>query len=198
MRFRLVAAVVVAVLASSVRAQTFAPGGHLVVVDANGKVVGQFVPFQNALGVSVVVNGQATVLRVNRQRLFENASLLFEQPNCQGNAYIETPSFLWKSVAFAPDGSSRVASTTIAVTRTYQSLWRDEDQTCLNANAPQTATMLPIEVGPNLKTLFAPPFTLAAGQAQASTATAPMNRPLLLGLLATSLAVLAVLRIRSA
>ena len=196
MRFRFVAAVVVAVLASSVRAQTFAPGGHLVVVDANGKVVGQFVPGSQFGGASVVLNGRPAVLSVRRDRLVENGELRYEQPNCQGTPFM-SPIGSWElqvAVAIGPDGSAYMPSQSIG-SHTILSSWNDATQQCTAAN-PSTYPVVTAIVGPNVKSLFTPPFALVSGEAQASVATAPINRPLLLGLLAISLAVLAVLRIR--
>jgi len=100
----------------------------------------------------------------------------FDQINCQGNAYINADPvrfYVTQPAEFAPDGTVRVAPTFDATTLTVRSHWADSVQQCTN----QTLTIpaLATEVGPNLRTLFTPPFSVIEGSV--SPAPLPANNP---------------------
>ena len=189
--FYAVVSSIIAAEMSPLFAQTFAPGGRFSVVDANGRLVGEYVGSRE---VFTLINGAPTVLLVTRSRL-SSLDLFFDQPGCQGQAFlgysqdeVETPA------AFAPDGTVRLASSRVGASVTIRSRYIDRIPLC----SDETSTLqnaLPTEVGPNVKALFAPPFTLGASPGSASAA-APANSTWLIVTIVIALAILGIVRLR--
>lgn len=185
-------------LAAVVYGQTFQPGGPVVLRDANQRLVGQMVDSND---VSVNINGHSVLLIARRSELTSGDGLWFDQLNCQGNAYItsatvsfgppSTPAF------FAPDGTVRISPSLQETTLTLKSHYSDigvplcQNQTFL-LNALST------EVGPNLKSMFQPPFSMGEGTVNgpAALSNVPTNSILYLALLLGILAVIAIVRLK--
>jgi hypothetical protein len=194
LRMLLFAAVAFAATTLNAATPTFAPGGPLIIKDAQGQTVGQTMGPEL---VSVVINGRNVVLGVSRTRglLDRGESLFFDQPNCNGTAYINRPSvqdYTYTPGEFAPDGTIRISPSFQGTSRVVASLYRDDIPECVNFT--QTITALDTETGPNLKTQFHAPFVAVEGVI-APTAV-PTNSPLYLLLLAASLVVAACMRLQ--
>lgn len=189
-------AAVILALASPCNGQSFSPGGNLLIRDANGQLVGQYLDADNGAGVSVILNGHNVVLRIERQLIRDNGALLyFDQPNCQGLAYLSAPTtFPWPETAFAPDGTARIAASFNASPHTVSSSWRSDSQQCQNSVTVALPT-LPTEIGPNVNALFTPPFTVTEGIA--SAAALPLNGPRFLMFLLLATATIGIIRVRA-
>jgi len=176
-------------LLPSLQAQSFSPGGALVIRDSTGQVVGQSV----GLGpVSVIINNHTVVLFVQRTRLTDfGEGLYFAQPNCQGTAYINlatVPFITYTPGEFAPDGTVRVSPSFTPTSRAVNSRYTDQTQQCTNQNL--TIQALDTEVGPNLKAQFSAPFA-----ASAAPSAVPVNSIGFLLILVSGLAIFGVIRI---
>ena len=127
--------------------------------------------------------------------------LFFDQPNCQGNAFVDSaggPNSLYALAAIAPDGTIRIAVSHTGSTRIVNSQYDDNvNQTCTN----QTLTLsgaVGTQMGPNLRTRFSPPFSISStATLTAVTANTPVNAGWLLGAIAVTLALVAVLKLEN-
>jgi hypothetical protein len=185
-------------LAATAAAQSFSPGGPLIVHDANGKIVGQVLQFAGEYAyVSVVANGHPLVVDVRRPIMAEGVPpLYFSQPNCQGDAFLDLSSVdpnsaLMLTASKAPDGTLRISSSTTGSPHAYASRYRSLTQECVNESATLSSAV-PTEVGPNVATLFTPPFSVGPGNVPPLPAT---ERVTLLALLLVVVAI-AVVRLR--
>jgi hypothetical protein len=195
MRFRVIIAAIVAgvitTALSPLYAQAFEPAGRFAVFDANGRSVGEYV---GSGEVFTLINGAPVVLLVTRSSL-SSLDLFFDQPGCQGQAFlgyaqdeVETPA------AFAPDGTVRLASSRVGSTVTIRSRYIDRASLCSNETS-SLANALPSQPGPNLKALFAPPFTLGSAPAFAS-ASVPINGARFIAAIAIALSIIGIVRLR--
>jgi hypothetical protein len=89
--------------------QSFQPGGPLMVRDSQGRIVGQLV---GAYQVSAVVDGRVVLLAAFRGGLTDpSVGLAFDQPDCQGNAFMlkrSTDYYMWTPAAFGPTGALHI------------------------------------------------------------------------------------------
>jgi hypothetical protein len=186
------------ILTATAAAQSFSPGGPLVVYDANGKIVGQVITLVGSnTYVSVIVNGRPTFIDVRRPIIGESGILYFPQPNCQGDAFMDYGSVdplnsLMARTFKAPDGSLRVNTSMTASPRAYASTWRNYNQECANLSGTLDVSFA-TEVGPNVATLFTPPFSIGPGNVPPLPAT---ERVTLIALL-LAVAAIAVVRLRA-
>jgi hypothetical protein len=174
--------------AVSAGAQTYQPGGPLVVRDANGHVVGQYDAFGR---VNILINGHPVLFDVEPARLaLFGVNLYFDQPNCQGTAYLDSAqfvSYVTTPAAFAPDGTVRIAPSRTSSSHLVASNYSDETSQCTNQAATLT-TALATETGPAVRSAFTAPFAAAPGTLPALVVDVPMNhRVLLAGILAAVL-----------
>lgn len=188
-------ALAVFLFAAAAGAQTFQPGGPMVLRDAQGRLVGQL----EDDNVLVIINGRPTQLIATHAKLTSAYVLYFDQPNCQGTALInQTSSSPVPIAAFAPDGTVRVATSFDVVTRNTASFYNDRPQTpnCTNLSVPSSG--LPTETGPNLKAMFQPPFSAVEGNVTTPVALSnvPANSVIVLSVLLGLLAIAAILRLR--
>jgi hypothetical protein len=177
-------------VASSSLAQTFAPGGSWTVRDANNKVVGQALTDRL---VSTVINGYPVGLYVSRNGIEPTWRLSFAQTNCQGDAFIAISDFtvndLDTPAGMMPNGTLRIApyaQQTVSMTRHSMSA----SGVCINDNTTADITALPTQAGPNIKVLFAAPFSAV------SVASAPMLSPMVMVALIAAIVMVAVGRLR--
>lgn len=81
------------------------------VLDASGKVVGEVVTFESALGPIVALRdaGSAPWLRVRPDRLTADGALNYESSDCSGTPFVDSA-----SITMFTNPSTRLASTAIA------------------------------------------------------------------------------------
>jgi hypothetical protein len=185
---RVLAVVVLAAsLSSPALAQTFLPGGQLIVRDANNQTVGELISDNK---VSVIINGHAVSLGVNRLGLGDDGNTrYFDQPGCHGNVLIDWTQARYSVTTpfvFAPDGTMRIAPVMQPSSVLTLSYYNGGDG-CVNAAALKS--VLATEAGPDVGHQFVAPFSVAPVSLLA-TAQAPILGPTsLVGLLVILLAV---------
>jgi hypothetical protein len=179
--------------------QTFRPGGNNVVRDSAGQLIGQYdgSVVSDAALVSVVINGYPVYFDVDRNALgLPRGPLYFDQPNCQGTAFLNSNAFIGVLIpaVFAPDGTVRIAPSRTSSTRVMMS-WFVDGSSCVNETVAIAA--IPTEAGPNMKTRFTPPFTVAPGAVPSVVVDVPASSRLLLGGIFAAVMLIALLRLRS-
>jgi hypothetical protein len=177
---------------TSTSAQGFQPGGPLVVRDGKGTLVGQYL---SGGQVSMKINGKPYIADVSRSTL--GGTILFDQPNCQGNAFIgdRGENTIENRVARGPGGVLFTADVSgswrAAVSASYFSVYAG----CSNnigsdfGGFPATASTV------NVKTTFQPLFSIDEGQVGTPVAV-PIDNVGFLVTLALVLAIAGLVGIR--
>ncbi len=175
-------------------AQTFQPGGHLLLRDSGGTLIGQVV----GNGVSVVANGHNVILTPTPSGLVGNiGTISFDQPNCQGTPFIDRAAALFSvswPTEIIPDGTFRIASSLQGTTRTMTSDYNVALKQC--SNFTRIITALPTELGPNLNAQFTTPFMVAPGVIPTAPVAVPLTNRVVMFLLVLTLACFGVTVLR--
>jgi len=185
-------------VAVAARAQTVQPGGPLVVRDARNRLVGQLV---SAYAVSMVVNGKVVILGAFRDGLTDQGAVLeFDQPNCQGNAFMlksNVSGYLSTPEVWGPTGALHIIDLNTPVqTQMLMSYFQNTvipSGQCTNQSALLATDAIPTVQTTFMRSQFTPPLSVAP--ALAGAAAVPGTGMIGLAAIAAGLAAVGLIRL---
>jgi hypothetical protein len=190
--FTLCCVAVITLPASADQAQ---PGGPLVVVDNQGQIVGQ--ALEDGV-VSTTVRGKVVLAYCRHDSVYVSRAyeLYFDQPDCQGNAYVPIPGSMSTRLTWAREGEHYLPHLDQpAGSLIYHSKWGTQGF-CRNRTG-WVHDAFPAEPIGDPFAHYEPPFRY---EAASSVGPAAMAVPAVsapgLGLLAVAIAIGALLRLR--